>query len=242
VGKRFSFSQLETYRFCPLKYLYAYVYRIPVRPVPHLAFGTDLQRCLEQFYAGVMEGRGAAPVEGLLASFRRLHAPGRYGELAQDREYRQLGDRILTEFYKKQEGSFTAPLFVEKSFLLEIGDVLLKGVVDRADRLEGGGVEIVDYKSGKPKEKLSSEDQLQLRLYALAAKEVFGLDPRRLSFYYLRENRSLSFEQKPSDFGETRERILELAAQVQSGDFTPSPSKVKCRGCDFKALCPASLA
>ena len=241
IGKRFSFSQLETYRYCPLKYLYAYVYRIPVRPVPHLGFGTDLHSCLEQFYAGVMEGR-VAPLEELLTSFRRLHAPGRYGEPAQDREYQELGERILTEFYKKQEGSFTAPLFVEKSFLLEIGDVLLKGVVDRADRLEGGGVEIVDYKSGKSKDKLSSEDQLQLRLYALAAKEVFGLDPRRLSFYYLRENRALSFDQRPSDFEETRERILELIGQVQQRDFTPSPSKVKCRGCDFKALCPASLA
>ena len=241
IGKRFSFSQLETYRYCPLKYLYAYVYRIPVRPVPHLGFGSDLHKCLEQFYAGVIEGR-VAPVEELIASFRRLHAPGRYGEAAQDQEYRQLGERILTEFYEKQKGSFTAPLFVEKSFLLEIGDVLLKGVVDRADRLEGGGVEIVDYKSGKPKEKLSSEDQLQLRLYALAAKEVFGLEPRRLSFYYLRENRALSFDQKPSDFEQTRERILELVGQVQKGDFTPSPSKVKCRGCDFKALCPASLA
>jgi len=188
-----------------------------------------------------MEGR-VAPVEELIASFRRLHAPGRYGEPAQDREYRELGERILTEFYEKQKGSFTAPLFVEKSFLLEIGEVLLKGVVDRADRLEGGGVEIMDYKSGKPKDKLSAEDQLQLRLYALAAKEVFGLDPRRISFYYLRENRALSFEQKPSDFDQTRERILELVGQVQKGDFTPSPSKVKCRGCDFKALCPASLA
>ena len=241
VGKKFSYSQLETYRYCPLKYLYAYVYRIPVRPVPHLGFGIDLHRCLEQFYAGVMEGRVAA-LEELLASFRRLHAPGRYGEAAQDREYRQLGERILTEFYKKQEGSFTAPLFVEKSFSLEIGDVLLKGVVDRADRLEGGGVEIVDYKSGKAKEKASPEDQLQLRLYALAAKEVFGLEPRRVSFYYLRENRSLSFEQKPSDFGETRERILELVGQVRKADFTPSPSKMKCRGCDFRPLCPASLA
>ncbi len=241
VGKRFSFSQLETYRYCPLKYLYAYVYRIPVRPVPHLAFGSDLHKCLEQFYAGVMEGR-VAPVEELIASFRRLHGPGRYGEPARDEDYRQLGERILSDFYKKQEGSFTAPLFVERSFLLEMGDVSLKGVVDRADALEGGGVEILDYKSGKPKDKLSSEDQLQLRLYALAAKEVFGLDPRRISFYYLRENRALSFDQKPSDFEQTRERILELVAQVQSGDFTPTPSMFKCRGCDFRSLCPASLA
>ena len=241
VGKKFSFSQLETYRYCPLKYLYAYVYRIPVRPAPHLAFGTDLHTCLEQFYAGVMEGR-VAPLEQLLASFHRLHSPGRYGEGFQDAEYRQLGERILSEFYTKQGGSFVAPLFVEKSFLLEIGDVLLKGVMDRADRLEGGGIEIVDYKSGKAKEKVSPEDQLQLRLYALAAKEVFGLEPRRISFYYLRENRSLSFEQKPSDFAKTRERLLDLIGQVQGGDFTPSPSQVKCRSCDFKALCPASLA
>jgi len=241
VGKKFSYSQLETYRFCPLKYLYAYVYRIPARSTPQMLFGIDLHAVLEEFYAGVMEGR-VAPLEELLTGFQRRHAAGRYGEPSQDQDYRKMGERILTQFYGKQEGSFTPPLFVEKSFSLQIGDVLLQGIVDRADRLEGGGVEIIDYKSGKPKDDATAEEQLQLRLYALAAKEVFQMDPRRVSFYYLQENRLLSFEQKPSDFEETRSRILDLIGQLRQGDFTPSPSPMKCRRCDFKALCPASLA
>ena len=240
-GQKFSFSQMETFRYCPLKYLYAYVYRIPTRATPQMLFGIDLHDCLEGFYAQVMEGQ-VLPLEELLSRFRRLHAPARYGEPQQDEEYRKLGERILTDYYRKHEGAFKPPVFVEKPFSLQMGEVLLQGVVDRADPLEGGGVEIVDYKSGKSKEKATAEEQLQLRLYALAAKEVFHLEPRRISFYYLRDNSVLSFEPAPEVLEQTKERVLELIGRIRSSDFSPDPSKVKCQWCDYRRLCPASMA
>ena len=241
IQERFSFSQLETYRYCPLKYVYAYIYRIPVRSTPQMFFGIDLHDCLETFYAQIMQGR-VVSLQKLLVSFQRFHAPGRYGEPYQDKEYQRLGRQILSQFYRKHEGSFGVPLFVERPFALHLGDVLIQGIVDRVDPLPGGGVEVIDYKSGRPKEEATSDEQLQLRLYALAAKEVFQLEPRRVSFYYLRENRALSFEQRPEDYPQTQEQILGLVQQIRAGHFTPVPSTVKCRRCDFRNLCPASLA
>ena len=241
-NSKFSFSQLETFRYCGLKYLYSYVYRIPVRPTPIMLFGIDLHGCLENLYAAVIEEGKVAPLEELLAAFRRLHVPGRYGEPFKDKEFRELGEKILRDFYKKHEGAFGVPLFVERSFSLQIGDAVIHGVIDRVDPIEGGGVEIIDYKSGKVKEKAKPEEQLQLRLYALAAKEVFNLEPRKISFYYLQKNQALSFDQNRSDFEETRAQIEDLVKLVRKGDFTPDPSQHKCGICDFKSLCPASLA
>ncbi|MBI3322785.1 MAG: UvrD-helicase domain-containing protein [Candidatus Omnitrophica bacterium] len=241
VAERLSFTQLETYRFCPMKYLYGYVYRLPTRATPQMALGTDLHESLEAFFLEVMQGNVPALKE-LTERFLRLYRKGRYGEPYQDEEYRKLGLEMLGRFYKKHEGAFHPPLFVERAFLLQLGEIALKGVVDRIDPLPGGGVEVLDYKSGKPKEAADFENRLQLLVYALAAREVFGLEPKRVSFYYLQDNSTLSFEPGPEDLEQARGAILEIAGEIRTGDFTPAPSTAKCRRCDFRGLCPSSLA
>ncbi len=241
LGDRLSFTQLETYRFCPMKYLYGYVYRLPARPTPQMTLGTDLHECLEKFYQEVMQGRVPSQEE-LTGSFAHLHQRGRYGEPGQDEEYRKLGADLLTRFYGKHQGAFRAPLFVERPFLLRLGDVALQGFVDRVDALPGGGVEVLDYKSGKPKERVDVDGQLQLLVYALAAREVFELEPKKVTFYYLQNGSALSFEPGPEALEQARQNILEIAGEIRSGDFTPTPSAGKCRRCDFRGICPASMA
>lgn len=239
IGERFSFTQLETYRYCPLKYLYAYVYRLPKHSTPQMLFGVDLHECLEWFYQQLLQGK--TPVlEELLDSFRRFHAPRRYGEPHEDEEYLRLGERILTAYYQKQEGHWALPLGVEKEFCLKLEEVSIKGVIDRIDPLPGGGVRIIDYKSGKPKEKANFEEQLQLWLYALAAREVLELDPLRVTFYYLRTNAELSFDRAPGLLEKAREQILSRARQIRTGEFSPTPSVTACGRCDYRNLCPSS--
>ncbi len=238
---KFSFTQLQTYRYCPLKYQYSYLYSIPVKPTAPMTFGTDVHTALETFFRRIMEGETPS-LEELLEGFRLLYIKGRYGEPYQDEEYRRLGMDLLTAFYKKHEGNFTPPLFVEKPFLLRLKNAWIRGFVDRVDPLPGGGVEIIDYKTGRPKAKADPQEQLQLRLYALAAQEVFGLEPKKVSFYYLRNNQKLSFEQEPQALEETRNQIQALVSEIRTSDFTPTPSLMKCRRCDFRNLCPASMA
>lgn len=239
IGERFSHTQLQMHKTCPLKYLYAYVYRIPFRATPQMLFGTDLHECLERFYQQLC--RGISPVlEELLDSFRQLHVSGRYGEPHEDEEYLRWGERILTAYYRKQEGHWVLPLGVEKEFCLELEEVSVKGVIDRIDPLPGGGVQIIDYKSGGPKEKANFEEQLQLWLYALAARDVLHLDPRKATFYYLRTNSELSFDPTPEVLERTRERILSMAREIRTGHFTPKPSVAVCGRCDYRNLCPSS--
>ena len=84
-------------------------------------------------------------------------------------------------------------------------------------------------KSGKPKEKASFEEQLQLWLYALAAKEVLGLEPSKVSFYYLQNNSRLTYDRKPETLDEARRRILEIVRAIRSGNFPADPEMMKCR-------------
>jgi len=241
VAERFSYTQLQTYRACPLKYLYAYIYRIPIRSTPQMLLGTDLHDALEWLYQRVIQG-AVPPLPEFLEFFRQLHRPRRYGDPREDAEYLRLGAEWLSAFYEKQQGNWIPPLFVEKEFTLLLEGVAIHGFMDRVDPLPDGGVRILDYKSGKPKEKATLEEQLQLWLYALAAQEVLHLEPRQVSFYYLRKNLELSFDRAPGLLEQTRERVLGTAREILSGRFTPTPSPHLCGRCDFRNLCPASMA
>jgi hypothetical protein len=82
---------------------------------------------------------------------------------------------------------------MEFPFEIEIRDevsergYILCGTIDRIDQTENGLV-VIDYKSGKRKP--SSRDlafDLQLSVYAHAAKEVFGQEIVEVQLYHLRD-------------------------------------------------------
>jgi ATP-dependent exoDNAse (exonuclease V) beta subunit len=68
----------------------------------------------------------------------------------------------------------------EAAFVLKIDDAYISGVIDML--LPDGT--IVDYKTGKFHENLFAQYELQLRLYAIAARDVAGIQPRSAWLYY----------------------------------------------------------
>ena len=60
--------------------------------------------------------------------------------------------------------------------------------MDQINRVAPGEVEIIDYKTGKPKSETHAQKDLQLSVYALAAREVLDVKPVRLIYYNLQDN------------------------------------------------------
>ena len=68
------------------------------------------------------------------------------------------------------------PVWFERSFSFRIGPHLLRGRVDRVDRLPDGGYELIDYKTGRPKTAAQLREDVQLSLYAVGAREAWQLE------------------------------------------------------------------
>jgi len=64
---------------------------------------------------------------------------------------------------------------LEKSFVYKLGDYPIKGTIDRVDKLADGTVEVIDYKTGKIKDKLDKRNKRQLMIYQLALENTLGL-------------------------------------------------------------------
>ena len=130
-------------------------------------------------------------------------------------------------------------LYQEKTFELPLEhDVIVTGRMDQVNRLDGNQVEIIDYKTGRPKDVKAAAKDLQLGVYALAAAEVLDLDPVRLVFYNLMTNEAVAATRNAKALKETREKIAEVADLIRAREFSAKPG-FGCGFCDYKPLCPA---
>ncbi|PLX24878.1 hypothetical protein C0580_03920 [Candidatus Parcubacteria bacterium] len=250
IPKSFSFSQLKAFESCPWQYFYQFIAKVPTKGNAYFSFGKTMHSTLQKFYQTIIDrddsgqgdlfGKGKKvkyPTEKeLLDFYEESWIDDWYESESQKKKYHEEGIKQLKEFYKEHKDKLTRPLFLEKGFTIKIGEHSIRGVFDRVDS-EKDAWEIIDYKTGRPKEKLTFDDKKQLLLYQIAAKEVFKTDIKNLTFYYLTNNTAVSFVGTDKDIAKVKEWVTKIIEQILSHDFTATPGHV-CATCDFNKICP----
>ena len=242
-GVMLSASDIDTYRTCPLKYKFARVFRIPQEPTIHQRFGIVVHQVLERFHArsgdGISGVSGSLPeLLGLLdASWRR----GGFGESEEERQLRGKAASALTQYHTRFQSSESEPMWFERAFSFKLGPHLLRGRVDRVDRLPGGEYELIDYKTGRPKSPVQLVDDVQLSLYAVGAREAWSLEASQQAYYYVLDDQKVAVPDDRHDrFAWIEEVTMEVAEGILSQGFEPTPSFAACSVCDYRLVCPAA--
>ena len=233
-----SYSQLETFSQCPLKYKYRYVLRLPTPPSHALSFGQTIHRTLRDFHREDLFNPPKADLDRLLELYQHHWLPEGYDSKEHQQERFEEGEEILKEYFKKQKELLNPPVQLEKKFTLRVGATTLIGSIDRVDKLPDGGFEIVDYKTGKVKEQKYVDKDAQLSIYALAAKEALGIEPQSLALYFVEENKKVSTTRSPEQLSKKRKEIGEQIEEIRSSKFEPKTSML-CNWCSYQTLCPA---
>ena len=175
-----------------MQYLFQNLWSIRGGPRATMTFGSVMHTTIKEF-AGGMAKRGKFPFEDVMAVYDREWRSMGFPDDYQEEEYRKAGREQLEGFHRTYLDSPPDMIHQEKSFELHLDhDVIVKGRMDQVNRLGSKEVEIVDYKTGKPKDAKKAKDSLQLSVYALAAEEVLELKPERLVFYNLTTNEAVA--------------------------------------------------
>jgi putative RecB family exonuclease len=233
---RLSYSSLNTYETCPAKYRFQYEERLPTAHSPALSFGDSLHRALHRFHDRPVPVAPALPQlqeflddEWVSDGFRD---PG------EEAMYRDHAHQVLAAYHRENAEDFRIPAALEFRFSIEVEGVQVSGVIDRMDRIPGGGYEIIDYKTSRRLPPKSRVDQdLQLSVYYLAAREIWGIEPERLTLYFLLPGQRMTTFRTPAHADELKRRIATVAERIEAGKFEPRQNPL-CDWCDFQDRCP----
>jgi DNA helicase II / ATP-dependent DNA helicase PcrA len=233
-----SASAIETYQRCPMQYLFANVWRIRGGPHAMMTFGNVMHTTIKEFAALVRERR-KVPFSEVAAIYEREWSSAGFPDDYQEAEYRKAGLEQLENFHRTYSAAPPDMQYQEKGFELHLDhDVIVTGRMDQINRIGEKEIEIVDYKTGKPKDAKRAGDSLQLSVYAVAAEEVLDLYPSRLAFYNLTNNEQVETVRDSRALAKTKQTIAGVADQIRAGDFA-AKAGFHCGYCDFKPLCPA---
>jgi len=234
-GLALSASDIETYRACPLRYKFARVLRVPQEPTLNQRFGILVHQVLERYHQG--EGESLPDMLGLLDAGWRQHG---FSSSEEEQQLRSKAGAALRRYHQRIAEEPVQPVWFERAFAFQMGPHTLRGRVDRVDLLPGGGHELIDYKTGRPRSAAALKEDVQLSLYAVAAREAWGLDASEQSYLYVLDDEKVRVPSDEIDATWIADTVEDVAAGILAQDFEPTPSHTACSMCDFRIACPAS--
>jgi len=253
LPKRFSYSQMSTYETCPLKYKYGNVLKIPTFGNHYFTFGSTIHNTLQKFLEECFSKKNnmqpdlftssdvskakLLPLERLMSVYDLNWLDEWYKDKLQKEEYYKKGKELLKNFYNRFEKEMPDVNMLEQPFTLKLDGYAFVGRIDRIDKVGDGKVEIIDYKTGQAKDKLSADDKRQLMFYQIAVEEVLGLKLEKLTYYYLEQDVQASFLGKDKDKDKLKAKFLENIENIKQHKFDPTPSVHVCKNCEFRDIC-----
>jgi DNA helicase-2/ATP-dependent DNA helicase PcrA len=121
-----------------------------------------------------------------------------------------------------------------------LGRHLVRGRIDRVDRHPDGSFELIDYKTGVPKTQRELQDDIQLSLYQMGARDAWGVQTSAQSYYYVLDNEKVFVEHSDTELERVKQAVKDIAESIQNQRFEPKPSHELCSVCDFRLICPAA--
>jgi DNA helicase-2/ATP-dependent DNA helicase PcrA len=241
-----SYSQIEDYRRCPLRYRFAHVLQIPVLPTPQLIYGNALHRAVSDFLSRKREGLRPT-LDDLERTFRATWLSEGFISPEHEAERFEAGLAALRRFHERERDA-PAPDLVEQRFSFLLGKDRVVGRWDRVDRTPEGAV-VIDYKStalaeddGEAAQKKAMTD-LQLLVYALAYQRMYGEPPAKVALHFLETGERGEVAPREDAVNAVRAQITATAQRIRERRFPAEPLKPEartCRACPYERVCPES--
>jgi hypothetical protein len=220
-----SVTGLVTYASCPRRFFWSEIDRLPRMSSGRARTGTLVHRAIE------LHNRGHVPLEDV--------------DWNSVDPFEESGERPETSWSRFQRSRFAQvpPILIEHQFLMRVGAIEVKGRIDAV--YDGGGWEIVDFKTGSPTEDDATNEArlVQLQAYASAARNGHLGRPApeslKVTFAYFGSRPAEStYSVDPLWEKTASDRLQSLAGGIEAKEWAPTPSKA-CHSCDFLRFCPA---
>jgi len=251
---RTSYSNIECFRNCPLKYKYQNIDKIKAPKNIDALFGSSIHASLKFMF---QRGPLYPTLDQIIDFFRTIWEQKKLPmdtdalDASAETVYYKEGISLLEKFYKSNPPWNFNVVDMESRFEFEIEDAktsekhIISGIMDRVDKNADDSFEIIDYKTKRkmPAQKDIDSD-LQMSIYQLGLMKKWpNISPAKikLSLYFLKHGEKISTSRTLEQIEETRkfilDTIIDISEKTKTGEFPPYPSPL-CDWCEYKQMCP----
>jgi putative RecB family exonuclease len=248
LPRSLSPSKVASFTDCPLSFRLSIIDRLPQPPSPAAVRGTLVHRALERLIWHHRAGDRSpeAARHETEAAWAELQSDPEFVSLelagAEAEAFADEARALVSRYFELEDPDSVDAVGVELGLEADVGDVRLRGIIDRLDRNEHGDLVVIDYKTGRaPSARFEQSRMSGVHLYALLCETVLGRAPVEVRLLYLKDPVAITAEPTAQTIRGQRQRTSAIWSAIEracsTGEFRPRPSPL-CRFCNFQAMCP----
>ena len=184
-------SRAGDFKTCPQLFKFRAIDRLPEPTSVHQARGTTAHLALQRLFD--LPSSDRTP-DTLFDLFREAWTEirgedefaGLFSDVEEERKWGIESLELLANYFAIEDPAAFDPAERELDITEEMDGIVIRGILDRMDRLPDGSLVIVDYKTGKaPPESYALPAFFALKIYALLIRKRTGETPVELRLLYL---------------------------------------------------------
>jgi len=240
-------SRVEAFTSCPLSFRFASIDKLPEVPNVAAVRGSLVHRALELTMCEPSDQRTPELVHRCLD--RAIIEYGTDPEmcaLALDDEstaaFHDQARRLLDRYLQMEDPRQVRAIGLELRLEASTGALSLRGIIDRLELDDDGGLIVTDYKTGRaPSPNFEQRRLGGVHFYSFLCESVFGVRPKAIRLMYLSSGETI--EARPTNrsvqFVTTRTNAVFNAVEraCRTGDFRARKGPL-CDYCSFQQWCP----
>lgn len=248
VPMSLSPSRVSSFTSCPMQFRFSSVQKLPEPPGQATTRGSIVHRALELLFVRTAADRTPdALTADMTTALEEYRTDPDYVGLRLDATDAATFDRschALTEkYFAMEDPTAVREIGLELWMEAPVGELTLRGIIDRLELDADGELVVTDYKTGRaPSGNYEQKSLAGVHFYSFLCEAVFGKRPAKVRLMYLSSGETI--ETTPSaqsvKFITTRTTAVwsAVARACTTGDFRPRQSKL-CDWCAFQQWCPA---
>ena len=250
-----SWSQMWTFRQCPLKFRFRYLDRIePEHVASSLLVGSSIHSAIEMLHRRQLAGEVVPDLDELVTEFweswkeRTEDSPVvRFNKSEDLNSIHELADRMLKAFLASDDSVVSSRVIgIEESLSEEVleGERPLLGIIDLIYE-DDGKVVIRDYKTSRSRWNQGNAEASagQILLYGELVRKLLPNTPVSFEFVVISKAKSPTverFEIEPSAKRLSRTKVVanRTLEAIETGLFYPVKTPM-CSTCTYRSACAA---
>jgi putative RecB family exonuclease len=247
VPTSLSPSRVEAFLSCPLAFRFASIERLPDLPTVATTRGSLVHRALELLFVLPAAQRTAAALDRCTdAALLEFRSHPEFTLLGLDADQTAKFDhecrQLCSSYLRMEDPTTVREIGLELRLEAPVGDLLLRGIIDRLELDADGELVVTDYKTGRaPSPNWERKSLSGVHFYAFLCESVFGKRPAAIRLMYLLSGETITAvpTEQSTRFMTTRTSAVwkAVATACERDDFRPRQSSL-CSWCAYQRWCP----